>query len=100
MGDKVWVQDSKYDAGFAPVFAPRWKGPYIVKERLDKNAYRPRTDPLVSGKRSTALQYPINCMRLRKVTEQELKVIEEKAREVAVEKAEEAAWPVSFVMTV
>ena len=89
------MRDSKYDVGFAPVFAPRWKGPYIVKERLDKNAYRLRTDPLVSEKRSTALQYPINGMRLRKATGQELRIIEEKAQEVIVGKADE---PVSFVM--
>ena len=69
VGDKVWVRDPRYDTGFAPVFAPRWKGPYIVKQRLDKNVYRLPTDPLVSGKRSTTLQFPINGMRLRRVTE-------------------------------
>ena len=81
--DRVWVRDSKYDTGFAPVFAPRWKGPYIVKQRLDKNAYCLRTDPLVSGKRSTTLQYPINGMRLKRVTEQELHVIEDEANKAA-----------------
>ncbi|KAF8431978.1 hypothetical protein BGX38DRAFT_1277023 [Terfezia claveryi] len=70
--DRVWIRDSKYDVGFPPVFGPRWKGPYIVKERLDKNLYRIRTDPVISGKRSTTLQYPINGMRLKKVREQEL----------------------------
>lgn len=54
--DRVWVRDSKYDTGFAPVFAPRWKGPFIVKQRLDKNVYRLRTDPLMSGKRSTRVR--------------------------------------------
>ncbi|RPB21348.1 hypothetical protein L211DRAFT_870048 [Terfezia boudieri ATCC MYA-4762] len=47
--DRVWVRDSKYDVGFPPVFAPHWKGPYYVKDRLDKNVYRLRTDPEVRG---------------------------------------------------
>lgn len=55
VGDKVWVRDSKYDIGFPPVFAPRWKGPFIIKDCLNNNVYRLRTDRQVSGKRSTAL---------------------------------------------
>lgn len=95
--DRVWVRDSKYDAGFAPVFAPHWKGPYIVKQQPDKNVYRLRSDPLVSGKRSTALQYPINGMHLKHVTEQEVCVISDAAqRASAAESVEEAG---SFVVT-
>lgn len=33
VGDSVWVRDSKYDVGFPPVFAPRWKGPFFIKDR-------------------------------------------------------------------
>ena len=95
--DKVWVRDSKYDIGFAPVFAPRWKGPYIVKQRLDKNVYRLRTDPLVSGKRTTTLQYPINGMRLKRVTPQELRVIADAAQRTA--EAEPVDASISFVVT-
>ena len=73
--DSVWVRDSKYDSGFPPVFAPRWKGPFIVNDRLDKNAYRLRTNPDVSGKRSTALALPINGSRLRRATAQELAAV-------------------------
>lgn len=57
---------------FAPVFASL--------EWLDKDVYRLRVDPLVSGKRSTTLQYPINGMRLKRVTEQELQVIVDAAQ--------------------
>ena len=93
--DKVWVRDSRYDTGFAPVFAPRWKGPYIVKQRLDKNVYRLRTDPLISGKRSTTLQYPINGMRLKLATAQELRAIEDEAKRISEETVAEAG---SFVL--
>lgn len=96
VGDRVWVRDSKYDNGFAPVFAPRWKGPYVVKQRLDKNAYRLRTDPTVSGKRSTTLQFPINGMRLRRVTEQEIRAIESDALRVSGD----LVGSESFVMSV
>lgn len=75
VGDSVWVRDSKYDTGFPPVFAPRWKGPFIVKDRLGKNVYRLRTDPTVSNKRSTALALPINGSRLRLATAQELAAV-------------------------
>ena len=70
--DWVWVRDSKFDVGFSPVFAPRWKGPFFIKNCFDRNVYRLRTDPAVSGKRSTALALPINGSRLRLATEQEL----------------------------
>ena len=78
VGDKVWVRDSKYDVGFVPVFAPRWKGPFFVKERLEKNTYRLRTIPEVSGKRSIALALPINGSRLRLASDQELSILVEK----------------------
>ena len=84
VGDKVWVRDSKYDVGFPPVFAPRWKGPFIVKDCLAKNVYRFWTDPQVSGKRSTALALPINGSRLRKATEQELLSLVEKLEKRAL----------------
>ena len=93
--DRVWVRDSRYDTGFAPVFAPRWKGPYIVKQRLDRNVYRLRTDPLISGKRSTTLQYPINGMRLKLATAQELQAIEDEAKRISSETVAEAG---SFVL--
>ena len=80
MGDRVWVRDFKYDVGFPPVFAPRWKGPFFVKDCLDKNVYRHRTDPAISGKRSTALALPINGSRLRLATEQELSALVEKIK--------------------
>ncbi|RPB23528.1 hypothetical protein L211DRAFT_882608 [Terfezia boudieri ATCC MYA-4762] len=95
--DRVWIRDSKYDIGFPPVFAPRWKGPYIIKERLDKNVYRIRTDPVVSGKRTTTLQYPINGMWLKRVSEQEFKSVVEKAG--LAKGTEVIETPVSFVTT-
>lgn len=80
VGDRVWVRDSKYDVGFPPVFASRWKGPFFVKDCLDKNVYRLRTDPAISGERSTALALPINGSRLRLATEQELSALVEKIK--------------------
>ena len=98
VGDKVWVRDSKYDVGFPPVFAPRWKGPFFVKERLDKNAYRLRTIPEVSGKRSIALALPISGSRLRLANDQELSVLVEKLRQKALRDSVDVASPVSFVL--
>ena len=72
VGDKVWVRNSKYDVGLPPVFAPPWKGPFLVKDRLDKNIYRLCTNPETSGKRSITLALPINGSRRRKASEQEL----------------------------
>jgi len=95
VNDRVWIRVSRHDVGFLPVFAPRWKGPYIVKERLDKNVYRIQTDPLVSGKHSMTLQYPINGMRLKRVSEQEFYLLMEKGKKAEAVVAE---VPVSFVM--
>ena len=100
VGDKVWVRDSKYDVGFPPVFAPRWKGPFFVKERLDKNAYRLRTIPEVSGKRSIALALPINGSRLRLASDQELSVLVERLRQKALRDSVDVVSPVSFVLPV
>lgn len=75
VGDNVWVRDSKYGVGFPSVFAPRWKGPFIIKNVLDNNVYRLRTNPDISGKRSTALALPINGARIRLASPQELSVI-------------------------
>ena len=113
VGDRVWVRDSKYDVGFPPVFAPRWKGPFIVKDCLARNVYRLRTDPQVLGKRSTALALPINGSRLRKATDQELASLVEKLEkralmdtvgEVTVTNAVDdgcaVSVPISFVLPV
>ena len=109
------MHDSKYDVGFPPVFAPRWKGPFIIKDCLDKNVYRVRTDPEISGKRSTALALPINGSRLRKATDQELVSLVEKLKkhamldlveEVTVTSAQEdkaidaGVAPISFVLPI
>ena len=67
-----------------------------MKQRLDKNVYRLRTDPLVSGKRSTTLQYPINGIRLKLATVQELQAIEEDAARISIEDSVENAG--SFVL--
>lgn len=35
--EKVWLgQDSRIDVIFTHVLAPRWNGPYLVKERLSE----------------------------------------------------------------
>lgn len=84
IGDNVWVRDSKYDTGFPPVFALRWKGPFIVKDKLDRNVYRLRTNPSISGKRTAALALPINGSRLRLATDQELSTAVSKLRDRAL----------------
>ena len=103
VGDSVWVRDSKYDVGFPPVFAPRWKGPFFVKDRLAKNVYRLRTNPDVSGKRSTALALPINGSRLRLASAQELSAVvaklqERALRDIVDDDGDAAVLPVSFVL--
>ena len=101
VGDSVWVRDSKYDVGFPPVFAPRWKEPFFVKDRLAKNVYRLRTNPDISGKRSTALALPINGSRLRLASAQELFAVVSKLQDRAVRDRVDADMndgeiPVSF----
>jgi len=54
-------------------------------------------DPLVSGKRSTTLQYPINGMRLKRVSEQEFHLVMEKGKKAAAAVAA-VEVPVSFVI--
>ena len=68
IGDSIWVCDSKYYTSFPPVFAPHQKGPFIIKNCLNKNLYCLRTDPALSGKRSIALGLPISGSRLRRAT--------------------------------
>ena len=73
MGDSVWKRESKYDGkGFAPVFAPRWSGPFIVHAVWDRNAYKLRTDPTVTGKQTGFLSHPMNGSRLRPFVEGDL----------------------------
>lgn len=101
VGDSVWVRDSKYDVGFPPVFAPWWKEPFFVKDRLAKNVYRLRTNPDISGKRSTALALPINGSRLRLASAQELFAVVSKLQDRAVRDRVDADMndgeiPVSF----
>jgi hypothetical protein len=66
VNDKVWLRNTKYDAhGIVPVFAERWQGPYIVAGVLERNTYRLRTIPKVTGKRAILLASPINGIRLK-----------------------------------
>ena len=52
LGQRVWKRESKYDGkGFAPVFAPRWTGPFVIPSVWDKNVYKLPTDPLITRKR-------------------------------------------------
>ena len=60
VGDSVWVRDSKSYTSFPPVFTPRRKGPFIIKNCLNRNLYCLRTDLALSGKRSIALALPIS----------------------------------------
>ena len=53
-------------------------------QKSTKYVYRLRTDPQVSGKRSTALALPINGSRLRKATDQELASLFEKLEKRAL----------------
>jgi len=73
LGEKVWKRESKYDTkGFTPVFAPRWTGPFVIHAIWDKNVYKLRTDPLVTGKKVGYLQNAINGHRLKPYVEGEL----------------------------
>ena len=73
LGEKVWKRESKFDGkGFTPVFAPRWTGPFIIHSVWDKNVYRLRTDPLVTGKKIGYLRNPINSHNLKAYVEGEL----------------------------
>ncbi|GAO49753.1 hypothetical protein G7K_3895-t1 [Saitoella complicata NRRL Y-17804] len=46
LGDKVWLRDSALDSqAQAPVFSPRWKGPYIVHDVWQKGVYKLRQIP-------------------------------------------------------
>lgn len=73
MGQKVWKRESKYDSkGFTPVFAPRWIGPFIIHAVWDKNVYKLRTDPLVTGRKVGYLKNPVNGFRLKAYVEGEL----------------------------
>ena len=73
VGDWVWLRETKYDgAELCPVFAPRWTGPFQVWEVWDKGAYRLRSDPKYSGKKTTSiLRNPVNANRLRQYVERE-----------------------------
>lgn len=73
VGQKVWKRESKFDGkGFTPVFAPRWTGPFVVHAVWDKNVYKLRSDPTITGKRVGYLKNPINGSRLRAFVEGEV----------------------------
>lgn len=73
VGQKVWKRESKFDGkGFAPVFAPRWTGPFVVHAVWDKDVYKLRTDPSVTGRKVGYLKNPINGLRLKEYVEGEL----------------------------
>jgi transposase InsO family protein len=73
VGDWVWLRETKYDgAELCPVFAPRWTGPFQVWEVWDKGAYRLRSDPRYSGKKTASiLRNPVNGNRLKAYVERE-----------------------------
>ena len=73
LGQRVWKRESKYDTkGFTRVFAPRWTGPFVIHSIWDKNVYKLRKDPLVTGKKVGYLKNPINGYRLKAYVEGEL----------------------------
>ncbi|KAF8432182.1 hypothetical protein BGX38DRAFT_261913 [Terfezia claveryi] len=73
LGQRVWKRESQYDAkGFVPVFAPRWTGPFEVHSVFEKNAYKLRTVPEVTGKRIGYLRNPVNGARLRRYVDGEV----------------------------
>lgn len=73
LGQKVWLRESKFDEkGFAPVFAPRWSGPFVIHSVWDKNVYKLRTDPSVTGKKVGYIKNPVNGHRLKPYVEGEL----------------------------
>ena len=50
LGQRVWKRESKYDGkGFAPVFAPRWTGPFVIHSVWGKNVHKLRTDRAITG---------------------------------------------------
>lgn len=72
-GQRVWKRESIYNTkGFPPVFAPRWTGPCVIHSIWDKNVYKLRTDPVVTGKKVGYLKNPINGYRLKAYVEGEL----------------------------
>ena len=73
VGDWVWLRETKYDGKeLCPVFAPRWTGPFQVWEVWDKGAYRLRSDPRYSGKKTASIpRNPVNGNRLRIYVERE-----------------------------
>lgn len=73
LGQRVWKRESKYDGkGYAPVFAPRRTGPFVIHSVWDKNVYKLRTDPVVTGKRVGYLNNSINGSRLKAYVEGEV----------------------------
>lgn len=73
VGDMVWLWETKYDGkDLCPVFAPRWTGPFQVWEIWDKGAYRIRSVPRFSGKKTAGLlRNPVNGNRLKPYVESE-----------------------------
>ena len=67
---------------------------------MDKNAYRLRTIPEVSGKRSIALALPINGSRLRLASDQELSTLVDKLRQKSQRDSVNDVSPISFVLPV
>lgn len=49
----------------APVFAARWQDPFIVFQVIGNNAYKVRTDPRVTGKRTGYIKNTVNGVRMR-----------------------------------
>ena len=69
----MWKRESKYDAkGFTPMFAPRWTGPFVIHTLWDKNMYKLRMNPPVTGKKVGYLRNAINGHRLKPYVEGEL----------------------------
>lgn len=64
IGQHVWLCASASEK-MPPVFTPRWKGPYVIFQILDKDVYRLRTDSRITGKRAGYLPCPVNAHRLR-----------------------------------
>lgn len=60
----MWLRASATDQ-MPPVFTPRWKGPYVVYQVLDRDAYPLRANSRIAGKRSGYPPTPINGHRLR-----------------------------------
>lgn len=72
-GDKVWLRESKFDGkGYAPIFAPQWTGPFVIHAVWDKNVYKLRSDPTVTGKKVGYLKNPVNGFCLKAYVEGEM----------------------------